>query len=44
MKCLNTKIGSTKNGTVPNDIFLAANIKRLYFCIAFETQMHELKY
>lgn len=38
------KIGSTKNGTVHNDDFLAAVKKRLYLCSAFEIQMPEIEY
>ena len=38
------KIGSTENGTVRNDDFLAAIKNRLYLCSAFETQMPEIEY
>ena len=44
MKCLDTKNGSTENGTVRNGIFLAAIKNRLYLCSAFETQMLEIEY
>ena len=39
-----TKIGSTKNGTIPNGDFFAAIKNRLYLCSAFETQMPEIEY
>ena len=44
MKCLNTNIGSTENGTVRNGDFLAAVKNRLYLCSAFETQMLNIEY
>ena len=44
MKDLVTQIGSTKNGTIHNDDFLAAMENRLYLCSAFETQMPEIEY
>lgn len=44
MKCLNTNIGSTENGTVRNGNFLASIKNRLYLCSAFETQMPEIEY
>lgn len=39
-----SKNGSTKNGTIRNDIFLAAIKNSLYLCNAFETQMPEIEY
>ena len=39
-----SKIGSTQNGTVHGDIFLAAIRNRLYFCSAFETQVQNIEY
>ena len=39
-----SKNGSTENGTVRNDDFLAAINNRLYLCSAFETQMPEIEY
>ena len=44
MKCLNTIIGSTENGTIRESDFLAAIRKRLYLCNAFETQVQNLEY
>ena len=38
------KIGSTENGTVYTDVFLAAIENRLYLCNAFETQMQNIEY
>ena len=39
-----SKIGSTENGTVRNDDFLAAINNRLYLCSAFETQVQDIEY
>jgi hypothetical protein len=39
-----TKIGSTENGTICDDDFLAVIKNRLYLCSAFETQMPEIEY
>lgn len=36
--------GSTQNGTVREAEMLAAIENRLYFCNAFETQVHNIKY
>ena len=44
MKDLVTQIGSTKNGTIHNDDFIAAMENRLYLCSAFETQVLNTKY
>lgn len=43
MTYLDTKIGSSKNGTVLDGVFLAAIINRLYFCSAFETQVPKIE-
>ena len=39
-----SKIGSTKNGTVRDGVFLAAIKNRLYFCSVFGTQMQNIEY
>lgn len=44
MKRLNTRIGSTENGTVYEEEMLAAIRNRLYLCSAFETQVQDIEY